>query len=89
MFCRISAALRQASNGGCDFVGFLVVRNEHHRRDASLFSIAVQFPKLARALTAAILPTPANFVHGRRKTSEMLCRIFAPSIPCRFLNAFS
>jgi hypothetical protein len=26
--------------------GFLVVRNEHHRRDASLFSIAVQFPKL-------------------------------------------
>jgi hypothetical protein len=45
-FCRISAALRQGSNGGSDFVGFLVVRNEHHRRDASLVSIAVQFPKL-------------------------------------------
>ena len=44
--CRISAALRQDWNGGSDFVGFLVVRNEHHRRDASLFSIAVQFPKL-------------------------------------------
>jgi len=44
--CRISAALRQGSNGDNDFVGFLVVRNEHHRRDASLFSIAVQFPKL-------------------------------------------
>jgi hypothetical protein len=27
-------------------VGLLVVRNGHHRRDASLFSIAVQFPKL-------------------------------------------
>src|SRR5262249_8359617 len=47
-FCRISAALRQRSNGGSDFVGFLVIRNEHRRRDASLFSIAVQFPKLAR-----------------------------------------
>jgi hypothetical protein len=44
--CRISAALREGSNGDNDFVGFLVVRNEHHRRDASLFSIAVQFPKL-------------------------------------------
>jgi hypothetical protein len=44
-FC-ISAALRQGSNGDNEFVGFLVVRNEHHRRDASLFSIAVQFPKL-------------------------------------------
>ena len=44
--CRISAALRQDWNWGNDFVGFLVVRNEHHRRDASLFSIAVQFPKL-------------------------------------------
>jgi calcineurin-like phosphoesterase len=45
-FRHISAALRQGSNGGSDFAGFLVVRNEHHRRDASLFSIAVQFPKL-------------------------------------------
>src|SRR5262249_35999276 len=45
--CRISAALRQGSNCGSDFVGVLVIRNEHHRRDASLFSIAVQFPKLA------------------------------------------
>ncbi len=45
-FCRISAALRHDSNSSGDFVGFLVVRNEHHRRDASLFSIAVQFPKL-------------------------------------------
>jgi hypothetical protein len=44
--CRISAALRQGSNGDNDIVGFLVVRNEHHRRDASLFSIDVQFPKL-------------------------------------------
>ena len=44
--CRISAALRQSSNVDSHFVGFLVVRNEHHRRDASLFSIAVQFPKL-------------------------------------------
>src|SRR6266516_8200044 len=38
-FCRISAALRHDSNGGSDFVGFLMVRNEHRRRDARLFSI--------------------------------------------------
>src|SRR5262249_24092157 len=44
--CRISAALRQGSNSDSHFVGFLVVQNEHHRRDASLFSIAVRFPKL-------------------------------------------
>src|SRR5690349_12272841 len=44
--CSITAALRPGSNGDNDFAGFLVVRNEHHRRDASLFSIAVQFPKL-------------------------------------------
>jgi len=41
------AALRHDPNGGNEFVRFLVVRNEHHRRDASLFSIAIQFPKLA------------------------------------------
>jgi len=35
-FCRISAALRQALNCDIDFAGFLVIRNEHHRRDASL-----------------------------------------------------
>lgn len=45
--CRISAALRHVLNSDSDFLGFVVVRNEHHRRDASLFSIAVQFPKLA------------------------------------------
>jgi hypothetical protein len=44
--CRISAALRQGSNGDNDFVGVLVIRNEHHRRDASLDSSEVQFPKL-------------------------------------------
>ena len=45
-FCRISAALRQDLNDDSDLVGFLVVRNEHHKRDASLFSIEHQFPKL-------------------------------------------
>jgi hypothetical protein len=44
--CRISAALRRASNSNSDFVGVLVIRNEHHGRDASLYSIEVQFPKL-------------------------------------------
>ena len=34
------------SNCGSDFVGFLMLRKEHHRRDARLFSIAIQFPKL-------------------------------------------
>ena|SRR2546422_10966224 len=43
-FCRIPAALRHDSNSSRDFVGFLVVRNGHHRRDAVLFSIAIQFP---------------------------------------------
>src|SRR5215510_3854436 len=45
-FCRISAALRQELNRGSDFVGFLMLRKEQHGRDARLFSIAVQFPKL-------------------------------------------
>jgi len=45
-FCRISAALRQDLNDDSDLFGFLVVRNEHHKRDASLFSIEHQFPKL-------------------------------------------
>src|SRR5215471_6739100 len=42
----ISAALRQRSNSGSDYAGFLVIRNGHHRRDACLFSIDIQFPKL-------------------------------------------
>jgi hypothetical protein len=45
--CRISAALRHDLNGGSDFLGFLMLRNEHHGHDALLFSIAIQFPKLA------------------------------------------
>src|SRR5262245_21352676 len=45
-FCRISAALRHGLNSGSDFVGFLMLRNEHHGRDARLYSIAIRFPKL-------------------------------------------
>jgi hypothetical protein len=51
--CRISAALRQGSDCDSHFVGFLVVRNEHHRRDASLDSIDIQFPKLASTISVA------------------------------------
>jgi len=45
-FCRISVALRRPPNSFSDFIGFLVVRNEHHKTRCVLFSIAVQFPKL-------------------------------------------
>jgi len=44
--CRSSAALNQASSGNTDFVGFLMLRIEHHGRDARLLSIPIQFPKL-------------------------------------------
>src|SRR5439155_772332 len=33
-------------NDDSDFVGVLMLREEHHRQDARLFSIAIQFPKL-------------------------------------------
>jgi len=44
--CRIAAALRHDLNSRSDFHVFLMLRNEHHGRDARLYSIAIQFPKL-------------------------------------------
>jgi len=41
------AALRHALNSDSDFGGAML-RNEHHESDASLFSIDIQFPNLAR-----------------------------------------
>jgi hypothetical protein len=56
--CRISAALRHDANGDSDSVGLSVVRNEHRGRDARLFSVAIQFPKLD---VAGRSPSPAFY----------------------------
>jgi hypothetical protein len=60
--CRISAALRQDLNGGSDFVGFLVVRSEHHGRDARLFSIAIRFTELDVAGSSPVSRSCFQFV---------------------------
>ena len=53
--CRISSALRLL-NSDSDFLGCLVIRNGHHRRDASLDLIDIQFPKVETRTGIAHFP---------------------------------
>ena len=76
-FCRISAALRHALNSDSDFVGFLVIRNGHHGRDASLCSIDIQFPKVEVADGNSTL---SDYAVLRPSELLRLCRVIADGL---------